>query len=180
MAEALALNEVNLSVADCPIVQIESWDGMQARFELSVSQLLGTALPVSVGETARCADTLIVRVSPRRLWLVSEAGAKPPPLKIDAGLGCSVDLDDGRVRFRLGGAHVLDILSTCMAVDWCSPVSAPGRALQTAFHHVPVLVLRTGETGCDMIVPRSFARSLADWIAESVSKRSSPGIKARN
>ncbi|WP_246673216.1 sarcosine oxidase subunit gamma [Mesorhizobium sp. B2-4-14] len=177
MVEALALKDFNLSTSDCPIVQIEGWDGMLARFELRVSQLLGTALPVSVGETARCADTLIVRVSPRRLWLITEADAKPPQPAIDPELGCSLSLGEGRVRFSLSGAGLLEILSNCIAADWRSAGSAPGRALQTALHHVPVLVLRTSETGCDMIVPRSFARSLADWIAES---RSSPGIKARN
>ncbi|UCI09690.1 sarcosine oxidase subunit gamma family protein [Mesorhizobium sp. B1-1-8] len=164
MAEALALKDFNLSASDCPIVQIEGWD---ARFESSVSPMLGTDLPGSVGETVRHADTLIVRVSPRRLWLTTEAGAKPPQPAIDPELGCSVFLGEGRVRFSLSGARVLEILSSCIAVDWRSPGSAPGRALQTAFHHVPVLVLRTSETGCDMIVPRSFAHSLADWIADS-------------
>ncbi|UCI18898.1 sarcosine oxidase subunit gamma [Mesorhizobium sp. B2-1-8] len=167
MVEVLALKDFNLSMADCPIVQIESWDGMLTRFEMTVSQMLGTALPISVGETARNADTLTVRISPHRLWLMKEAGAKPSPLTVDPGLGCSVALDEGRVRFRLSGARVLEALSKCIAVDWRSPASASGRAFQTAFHHVPVLVLRTTETGCDMIVPRSFARSLADWVVDN-------------
>ncbi|WP_246672226.1 MULTISPECIES: sarcosine oxidase subunit gamma family protein [unclassified Mesorhizobium] len=180
MAEALASKDFTLSRSDCPIVQIEGWDGMLAQFELSASQMLGTALPVSVGDTARLADTLIVRVSPRRLWLIMEADAETPQPAIDPELGCSVHLGEGRVRFSLSGARVLEILSGCIAVDWRSPGAAPGRAFQTVFHHVPVLVLRTSETGCDMIVPRSFAHSLADWVADSASKRSSPGIKARN
>ncbi|WP_246680789.1 sarcosine oxidase subunit gamma [Mesorhizobium sp. B3-1-9] len=180
MAEALVSKDFTLSRSDCPIVQVEGWDGMLARFELNVSQMLGTALPVSVGETVRHADTLIVRVSPRRLWLMMETDAKPPQPAIDPELGCSVPLGEGRVRFSLSGARILEILSGCIAVDWRAPSAAPGRAIQTALHHVPVLVLRTSETSCVMIVPRSFARSLADWIADGASKRSSHGIKARN
>jgi sarcosine oxidase subunit gamma len=46
-------------------------------------------------------------------------------------------------------------------------VLRPGRAVQTGFHRVPVLLLRTGEHGCDLLVPRSFAASLSEWIAEA-------------
>lgn len=167
MVEPLSLKDFNLPVADCPIVQIEGWDATLARFEASVSQALGAALPAAVGETVRHTDDLIVRVAPRRFWLIFEAGAKP--LTIDPELGCSVSLGEGRVRLKMDGTRLPEILSRCVAVDWSSPAAAPGRAWQTAFHHVPVLLLRTAETACDLIVPRSFAKSLTDWIADSAA-----------
>ncbi|WP_189521194.1 MULTISPECIES: sarcosine oxidase subunit gamma family protein [unclassified Mesorhizobium] len=167
MVEPLSLKDFNLSPADCPIVQIEGWDATLAKFEASVSRALGAPLPAAVGETVRHAEVLIVRVAPRRFWLMSEAGAKP--LTIDPELGCSVSLGEGRLRLRMDGTRLPEILSKCVAVDWSSPAAAPGRAWQTAFHHVPVLLLRTAETACDLIVPRSFAKSLTDWIADSAA-----------
>ncbi|WFP61259.1 sarcosine oxidase subunit gamma family protein [Mesorhizobium sp. WSM4904] len=175
MAEALSLNSFNslkdfkLSAADCPIVQIEGWDGTLARFEASVSKALGVPLPAAVGETVRHADVLIVRVAPRRFWLIFETGIKPTPPTIDPELGCSVLLDEGRVRLRMDGARLQEILSKCVAVNWSSPAAAPGHAWHAAFHHIPVLLLRTAETACDLIVPRSFMRSLTDWIADSAA-----------
>ncbi|KUM28532.1 sarcosine oxidase subunit gamma [Mesorhizobium loti] len=170
MVEPLSLKDFNLSAADCAIVQIEGWDGMLAKFEASVSQALGAPLPARVGETVRHAGVLVVRVAPRRFWLVSEAGAKPPALTADPELGYSVFLGEGRVRLRMDGMRLPEILSKCIAVDWLSPAAARGRAWQTAFHHLPVLLLRTAETACDLFVPRSFAKSLADWIADSAAE----------
>ncbi|WP_245525636.1 sarcosine oxidase subunit gamma family protein [Mesorhizobium sp. M00.F.Ca.ET.216.01.1.1] len=169
MASVMSSQEFSLSVADCPLIQIEGWDGTLAQFEKGVSASLGTKLPASVGETVRHRGLLVVRVAPRHLLLALDDGIEAPSLAVDPDLGCSVSLGEGRVRFSMAGAGIARILSRCIAVDWHAPAAAPGRAVQTSLHHVPVLFLRTGETACDLIVPRSFSRSLADWIADSAA-----------
>ncbi|MER9332528.1 sarcosine oxidase subunit gamma [Mesorhizobium sp. M0293] len=158
--------DFSLSVADCQLIQVEAWDGTLGQLESSLSVALGTGLPASVGETVRHKNLLIIRVAPRRLWLALDDGTQAPSLAIDPDLGCSVCLGEGRVRFSLAGADIASVLSTCIAVDWHARTSAPGRAVQTSFHHVPVLLLRTGEISCDLVAPRSFARSLHDWLAD--------------
>lgn len=166
--------DFDLSAADCPIAQIDGWDGTLERFEASLSEELGTALPARVGETVRHADTLIVRVAPRRFWLISEGDAELPSPAVDPELGCSVSLSEGRMRFRMTGARVPEVLSACIAVDWLSPAAAHGRAVQTSFHRVPVLLLRTAADACDLLVPRSFARSLAEWVADAAAPYETP------
>ena len=130
-------SDFDLSAADCPIIQIEGWDGTLERFEASLSQELGMALPALVGETVRHADTLIVRVAPRRFWLISEDGAEVPSPAVDPELGCSVSLSEGRVRFRMTGARVPEVLSACIAVDWYvtggGSMAAPCRRPSTAY-----------------------------------------------
>jgi sarcosine oxidase subunit gamma len=163
MADLATPTDFSLSVSDCPLVQIEGWDGT---FESNLSQALGTLLPALVGETVRHADSFIVRIAPRRFWLISNGASQAPSPAVDPELGCLVPLGEGRVRFTMTGARVPKILSACIAVDWHSPAAAPGRALHTSLHHVPVLFVRTGAADCDLIVPRSFARSLSDWIIE--------------
>lgn len=162
--DSVIIPDFDLSIADCPIIQIEGWDGTLERFEASLARVLGVALPALVGETARHADTLMVRVAPRRFWLISENGAEVPSPAVDPELGCSVSLHGGRVRFRMTGACVPEVLSACIAVDWHSPAAALNCAVQTSFHRVPVLLIRTAASACDLLVPRSFARSLAEWI----------------
>jgi methylglutamate dehydrogenase subunit D len=166
MADLATPTDFSLSASDCPLVQIEGWDGTLEKFETSLSQALGTPLPALVGETVRHADSLIVRVAPRRFWLISTGASQAPSPAVDPELGCLVPLGEGRVRFTMSGARVPKILSVCIAVDWHSPAAAPGRALHTSLHHVPVLFVRTGAVDCDLIVPRSFAGSLSDWIVE--------------
>jgi sarcosine oxidase subunit gamma len=166
----MANPDFSLSVADCPLIQVEGWDGALAQFETSLSASLGAELPALVGETVCHNGLLIIRVAPRRLWLALDNDAPAPSFAIDPDLGCSVSLGEGRVRFSLAGADIARVLSTCIAVDWHAPPAAPGRAVQTAFHHVPVLLLRTGETTCELVVPRSFARSLHGWLVDSQSE----------
>lgn len=160
----MASQDFSLSVANCPLIQIEGWDGTLRQFESSLSASLGTKLPASVGETVRHKGLLVIRVAPRRLWLALDDGAQAPSLAVDPDLGCSVSLGEGRVRFKMAGPDIARVLSKCIAVDWRAP-AAPGRAVLTALHHVPVLFLRTGDTACELIVPRSFSQSLSDWIS---------------
>ncbi|RWL06638.1 MAG: sarcosine oxidase subunit gamma [Mesorhizobium sp.] len=161
----MASPDFSLSVVDCPLIQIEGWDGTLGQFETSLSASLGTKLPASVGETVRQKGLLVIRVAPRRLWLALDDGFEAPSLAVDPDLGCSVSLDEGRVRFRMAGADVARVLSKCITVDWRAPAAAPGRAVLTSLHHVPVLFLRTGDTACELFVPRSFSQSLSDWIS---------------
>lgn len=166
MVSHTPLPNFTLSTANCTLFQIEGWEQTLAQFEASVSAALGTRLPASVGETVRHEGLRLIRIAPRRLWLLVDDGFDAPSLTVDPELGCSVSLCEGRVSLRMTGADIARVLSGCFAVDWYAPTAAPGRAVQTSFHNVSVLLLRTGETACELLVPRSFARSLSDWIAE--------------
>lgn len=160
MAEAV----FHMSIEPCAILQAECWPQSSVAFEADLSRQLGGTLPASVGETALLAGCQAIRIAPRRVWLVGDGTL--PSLFVDPELGCTVPLGEGRMRLKLRGRHVFDILAACVAVDWASPQAGPGRAVQTGFHRVPILALRTALDACDLLVPRSFARSLADWITE--------------
>lgn len=163
MAEVSALE---LSVADCPLVQIEAWDGTSEQFQSDLSRTFGIALPATVGETIRQASLRAIKVTPRRFWLLYDTPGRPP-VEMDPDLGSVTDLGEGRIRVLLRGDRLPDVLAGCIAVDWHSPAVAPGKVVQTSFHGVPVLFVRTGETECELIVPRSFARSILDWLEDS-------------
>ncbi|MDX8533064.1 sarcosine oxidase subunit gamma [Mesorhizobium sp. VK25A] len=147
------------------ILQLEAWPDTQAAFEAELSRQLGAALPVAFGEAVPAGGWLAVRTAPRRFWLIAEDGSRPR-LTIDPALGCSLSLGDGRMRLRLSGPRTFDILKACVAIDWDSPQAKLRSALQTGFHHVPVLLLRTAADACDILAPRSFAHSLVDWLTD--------------
>jgi len=155
-----------LSVTDCPLVQLEAWDGTSQQFEAVLSETFRIALPGAVGETVHNRNLRVIKVAPRRFWLLYDApGGEPGAM--NPALGSVVDLGEGRTRLRLSGPRLPDVLARCIAIDWQSPAAAPERAIQTSFHGVPVLFLRTGECACELLVPRSFARSILDWLSDS-------------
>ena len=163
MAEISALE---LSVADCPLVQVGAWDGTFEQFQLDLSRTFGIALPATVGETIRQPSLRAIKVAPRRFWLLYDIPGGTP-IEVDPDLGSVTDLGEGRIRVQLCGDRLPDVLAGCIAVDWHSPAVAPGKVVHTSFHHIPVLFVRTGEAECELIVPRSFARSILNWLKDS-------------
>ncbi|MER8977041.1 sarcosine oxidase subunit gamma [Mesorhizobium sp. M0800] len=148
---------------DCAIVQCEGWDGAMAPFEAELNGMLGGPLPTKVGETSRQDNWLVIRIAPRRFWLLCDG--TPPIVDVDAELGCALPVGEGRVRLRLSGEGLKRLLERCGSIDW--ETLGEGRAVQTGFHRVPVLLLRSGTLECDLFVPRSLSESLRKWIADA-------------
>ena len=152
-------------IEDCAILQADGWEGNLPAFEASLTEQLACNLPAGVGAAVRAGERWVTRIAPRRFWLIGD-GRDDFPLSFAPELGSVVSLSEGRLRLRMTGSRLFDVLASCVAIDWFSPRAATGSAVQTGFHHVPVFILRTGDTQCDMIVPRSFARSLSDWMTD--------------
>ena len=161
----MADGRFNFAIGDCAILQADGWEGNLPAFEASLAEQLACKLPTDVGAVVRAGQRWVTRIAPRRFWLIGD-GRDDFPLSLDPELGGVVSLSEGRLRLRMTGSRLFDVLASCVAIDWSSPRAATGCAVQTGFHHVPVFILRTGDTQCDMIVPRSFARSLSDWMTD--------------
>ncbi|BCH05280.1 hypothetical protein MesoLj131b_72790 (plasmid) [Mesorhizobium sp. 131-2-5] len=157
-------DQAGLAIAskDCGIVQFDGWDDAMARFEADLAPRLGGQLPTKVGETTYQDGKLVIRIAPRRFWLLCDGPL--PAIDIDPELGCMLGLGEGRVRLRLSGQNIKHVLERCVVVDWDS--LQQGEGVQVGFHRVPVLLLRTGPFECDLFVPRSFSRSLGEWISQ--------------
>ncbi|MER9076671.1 sarcosine oxidase subunit gamma [Mesorhizobium sp. M0904] len=163
MAEGPTVAGFEMAAYDCAIVQFEGWGGAMAQFEAELQRTLGGPLPNETGETARHDSRLVIRVAPRRFWLLCDG--PPPVIDVDPELGCALPLGEGRVGLRLSGGGLKYVLERCVPVDW--ETLGEGRALQTGLHRVPVLLLRRSAFECDIIAPRSFSKSLTEWIADA-------------
>lgn len=163
MADGSNMTGFEVAAYDCAIVQFEGWHGAMAQFEVELNSMLGGPLPNEVGETARHDNWLIIRIAPRRFWLLCDG--TPPITDVDAELGCALPLGEGRMRLRLSGGGLKHVLERCVPIDW--ETLGEGRAVQTGLHRVPVLLLRRGILECDLFVPRSLSKSLREWIADA-------------
>ncbi len=65
----------------------------------------------------------------------------------------------------LEGEAAAAVLQKCVAID----ISAlpPGRAAQTMSHHIDVLIHRRTATEFRLMVLRSFAEALAEWLLDA-------------
>jgi sarcosine oxidase subunit gamma len=132
-----------------------------------ISELLGDAVP-PLGSASVSNDTIVAAVAPGRFWI---AGGADLVRRLDtafpAGDAAITDISHGRVVLRLQGAAAERLLQSCVMLD-LDPASFPaGRIAQTMIHHIDVMIHRRGETEFEVWVLRSFAQSLAEWLADA-------------
>ena len=83
-------------------------------------------------------------------------------------LGLAVDQSSGRVRLSIGGADVPGLLAKSCPLDLAKwPV---GMSQASHFLHIGCTWYRRSETGFDLYIGRSFARSAAEWLIESAAE----------
>lgn len=158
MAEASTIARMSISRSACPLVQWDVWDASAGNVRDFAVDRLGGPLPGEVGQMAALGATTAVKVSPRRFWLFT---ATRPGLP--AGLGAELDLCEGRERLALRTPHLRGVLAQCLAVDWDRTL---GRAAFAPMHNIPVMFSRSSAEEGVFVVPRTFARSIVDWLED--------------
>lgn len=149
------------SCADCPILQADGWPGSEAAYEAALARVWGASLPEIVGDVVQAGASRILRIASRRFWRI---GGDPSPATPLGPHGALTPLADGRVLFRLSGPDARPRLQEFIAVDWDDPACRPGRAVLAGIHRIPVCVIRLTPDDFELIVPRSFARSVAELL----------------
>jgi methylglutamate dehydrogenase subunit D len=131
----------------------------------SLSSALGIALP-SAGRSVDAEGVAALSIGPGR-WLIvaaeaAIAGLREPP-EAEAAV---TDLTGGRAILTLSGPRAAPTLMKGAAID-LHPASFPeGAVAATALARMPVTIWRRA-TGYDVIVPRSYAVSLLEWLLEA-------------
>lgn len=148
-----------LQSANCPLQQVDVWTeaGREA-----LSHALGFAAPEEPGHVVQHGGVRVARISPRRFWIIGET----PLVSLDPEHGTSLRLDQGRISIHLPGDEARGVLPQFMVIDWDSPRATPGRIVLSAIHRIPVAVLPRNDGTFELIVPRSFAESIAGLIGE--------------
>ena len=77
------------------------------------------------------------------------------------------DLSHGRTILVLEGEAAAPVLSKSVMLDLDFSAFPPGRAAETAIHHIDVMIHRLAETRFEIWVLRSFAEALAEWLLDA-------------
>ncbi|TNM67808.1 sarcosine oxidase subunit gamma [Streptomyces sp. NP160] len=149
----------------------------------ALAQVLGVPLPARPGTwVATPAGGRVVWLGPDE-WLVTVPAA--PSEDLEARLraaaapagGAAVDVSAQRVALRLEGPHARDLLAAGCAIDTHPSVFSTGTAAQTLLGQAGVILLALSDDGrsYEVLVRSSFARYLADWLADAATEHRAHG-----
>jgi heterotetrameric sarcosine oxidase gamma subunit len=127
-----------------------------------VSHALGIALPAA-GGSAETSGIAALSVGPGRWLLIAPEGAAGGVPEIEDERAVVTDLTGGRTVLTLAGPRAAQTLMKGTAIDLDPAVFAPGAVAVTALAHMPAIIWRR-DVGYDVIVPRSYAASLLEWM----------------
>jgi heterotetrameric sarcosine oxidase gamma subunit len=77
------------------------------------------------------------------------------------------DQSDAWAGLRLTGGAAAEVLARSAPLDLHPRAFPPGAAARTLLRHVPLLMSR-GETGFDLLVPRSYARTAVEDLVRAM------------
>lgn len=140
------------------LFEIAGWSEADLEALLRQFDLLPPPRP---GEVSTTAGRRVLRIGPRLAWVLADAATQP--LAADTDDGVAVDLSSSRVRLHLTG-NMADTLQRLVAVDLDSLDSTT--FIASVVHGIPVTILHA-PTAFDLLVPRSFAASLVEWIDDA-------------
>ncbi|WP_162916737.1 aminomethyltransferase family protein [Dongia deserti] len=125
--------------------------------------------PPRPGKAACGARAALLRVHPQRLWLLADRGTAHDHPSIGADTGAMLDLSYARTIIHVEERIVSPLLSRFVAVDLRPQHFAVDDIALTPLHRVSVVLWRRAD-GIDVLVPRSFARSIWDVLAEAATR----------
>jgi heterotetrameric sarcosine oxidase gamma subunit len=107
---------------------------------------------------------------PARIWLAPDRAlwvALAPGHSGPAG-ACVTDITDGLALFELSGPRASELLAMGCTLDPRDATLAPGRAAQTVFAGVKVVLYACDGGGCWRLhVERSLAAYLLEWLRQA-------------
>ena len=145
------------------LVQLAVFPDQIPQFQASLMQLINIDQIADISASVRTSNMLLLRPEFTKFWLVRKRGEERTLFKALAHY-FPLDLTGSKVVMRLSGADADRLINRFCAVDLSCP---KGKFLATALHHVPVHILKSSATAYLLLLPRSYAESLAELLYHS-------------
>ena len=132
--------------------------------------LTGLAAPKSTAKPARGSGNTVIRVGHGKFWVFGSEGsdlAARALETLDPAEGAVTPLSHSRSIITIAGPPGFEVLKKGIALDFSDTAFPVGAAATTGVHHVPVLLIRTGEESVEVIVLRTFARTVFEWLLDA-------------
>jgi len=152
------------------LIQVSAWPQTQERVATQLADSLGVDRAPGPGRAVTTSGATIMRIHPLSWWLLDADGPSLDPAQwMTAELGTFLDLGHSRARVALSGPDSSTLLNRFLAIDLRPSVFPIGAVATGAFHHVSVLLHRR-EQDFHLYMPRGFAVSLFELLAETAAQ----------
>ena len=141
-----------------PLLQMAGWAGFASAAAAALD--LGERDLPTAGLAANRGATILYWVAPDRLWI---RGAAPMPAQTRDL--CLLDLTQSRRLIRIVHPDLSDAAERFLTVDARPRAWPVGAVRQTQIHGVGVLTHRRDDRTLDILVPATWAASLADYLS---------------
>lgn len=131
----------------------------------SLSAALGIALPTP-GGSAEADGLAALSIGPSRWLIVAPEAAIANLPELPDTEAAVTDLTGGRTILTLTGPRAAQTLMKGAAIDLDPAAFPDGSVASTALARMPVTIWRRAG-GYDVIIPRSYAVSLLEWLLEA-------------
>lgn len=152
------------------LMQIAGWSDLATAAAPCLSKLDLDGLG-DYQHARKAGSAIAYRIAPDRLLLrhSDRAALLTAGQALDPETTCSLDLSHARWVLGIEGPAAPGLLARLVPID-CDPAVFPvGRFVQTAIHHVGVLLHRYAEEQWELLVPVTWAQSLWDYLLEAAS-----------
>lgn len=144
--------------------QVAAWPDRLSSAADAAAHAAGAAAPPGPGRSTEGTAARLLRTEPLKVWLLS-AGPLPRPA-LDPADGAATDLSHARVLIRVAGRDRAALMARLVPLDLRPAAFPDGAVAATGLHQVGVCLCCRTE-GFDLLVPRSFARSLWEHLLSS-------------
>lgn len=154
------------------LLNLRGYVGTHA-FQAAVTKAVGVDLPTEPNTVTEGTDTAVLWLGPDE-WLIVTPSGKEAAIKtsLDTGLAgvhaSMVDLSDNYAVLRLSGPKARWVLAKGWPVDLHPRSFGPGQCAQSHLAHANIILWQTDDSpSYRLIVRRSFARYLWDWLRDA-------------
>ena len=142
------------------LLQFAVFSDQMPQFKTNIKKYINIDQLADISASVRTSDMLLMRPEFGKFWLVRQQGGVQA-FSSAMSHYFPLDLTGSKVMLRLSGVDAARLINRFCAVDLSGP---PGKFLATALHHVPIHILKIAGSGYLLLLPRSFAQSLAELL----------------
>jgi len=147
------------------LVQIAAWPDTIATVAAFGAKLAGCKRAPRASQAVAGQHGTLLRIEPLKWWAISDR-LLGDDLDLASDTGAILELSDTYTWIKIGGTEAETLLNHFLPLDLREGAFPIDSAASTAFQHVGVKLWRD-TAGYNLLIPRSFARSLFEHLIES-------------
>ncbi len=155
---------------DRRLVQVAAFPGTAMALATAVRPILGTDLPISVGEAVAVSSRLLLKIGPEQFWIITrdnEDLARALQSVVPPTVASVTPLSHSRTCIWIDGPSSREVLASGIALDLHPDVFRPHCFALTSLHHTPLMILRRGESLYELYALRTFALWTWEWLMDA-------------